>query len=128
MKVVIDPGQDRLSCFDESRRISSFQLGPISKSAAKQRAGRAGRTSEGYCFKLYDEEFERYAMKANKTPEIDSSPLDHFVLRLKTLKVPDLSKFSYLSQPNQDSLNSSVESMQIIGCLDDRKEITQIGR
>lgn len=59
IKVVIDPGQDRLRCYDQCRRVSSFQLGPISKSSAKQRAGRAGRTSEGYCFKLYDEDFER---------------------------------------------------------------------
>lgn len=67
-------------------------------------------------------------MAANKTPDIDCSSLDHLVLRLKTLKVKDLWMFPYLSKPKVDSLNSSVESMQLIGCLTDNHEITQIGR
>jgi HrpA-like RNA helicase len=53
VKVVIDVGFDREVVYDQKKRISSFELMPISKSAAKQRAGRAGRTSAGYCFRLY---------------------------------------------------------------------------
>lgn len=53
VKVVIDPGEDREMVFDQKTKISSLQLKAISKSSAKQRAGRAGRTNEGFCFRLY---------------------------------------------------------------------------
>lgn len=68
VKVVVDPGQDRENIYDQKKKISSFQLKAISKSAAKQRAGRAGRTSEGFCFRLYEQQFEKDSMAANKTP------------------------------------------------------------
>jgi HrpA-like RNA helicase len=128
VKVVIDPGQDRENVYDQKKKISSFQMKPISRSAAKQRAGRAGRTSAGYCFRLYDLNFEKDSMPANKTPEIESVPLDIIVLRLKALKIENLLDFPYLSKPKEDSISASVESMQLIGCLDYRQEITPIGR
>ena len=56
MKVVIDPGEDREMVFDQKTKISSLKLKTISKSSAKQRAGRAGRTNEGFCFRLYSDQ------------------------------------------------------------------------
>lgn len=67
VKVVIDLGQDREMVYDQVKRISSFQLMTISQSAAKQRAGRAGRTSAGFCFRLYEED-EMKKMRLNKRP------------------------------------------------------------
>lgn len=58
IKVVIDTGEDRQTVYDQKKKITAFELKPISKSAAKQRAGRAGRTSAGYCFRLYSKEYE----------------------------------------------------------------------
>lgn len=126
--MVIDPGHDRENVYDQKKKISSFQLKAISRSAAKQRAGRAGRTSPGYCFRMYDESFEKEKMPANKTPEIESVPLDIIVLRLKALRIKDLLNFPYLSKPKEENIKASVESMQLIGCLDYRQEITAIGR
>lgn len=67
VKVVIDPGIDREMVFDQASRISSMQIKTISESSAKQRAGRAGRTNTGFCFRLYSEEDKR-KMRSNKTP------------------------------------------------------------
>lgn len=53
VKVVIDTGEDRQTVYDQKKKITAFELKPISKSAAKQRAGRAGRTGPGFCFRLY---------------------------------------------------------------------------
>lgn len=53
VKVVIDPGMDREMVYDQKSKITSMKLQNISQSSAKQRAGRAGRTNEGYCFRLY---------------------------------------------------------------------------
>jgi HrpA-like RNA helicase len=53
VKVVVDPGFDREQVYDQKNRVSSRKLINISQSSAKQRAGRAGRTSKGFCFRLY---------------------------------------------------------------------------
>lgn len=113
--------------YDQSKRISSFELKQISQSAAKQRAGRAGRTSAGYCFRLY-EESEMKEMRLNKCPEIESTPLDIVVLRLKQLQINDIENFPYLSPPDAANLKQSLEAMQLIGCLDEKEQINEIGR
>lgn len=51
--VVVDPGEDMKKVYDQAQKISSMRLMKISQSTAKQRAGRAGRTSKGFCFRLY---------------------------------------------------------------------------
>ena len=56
VKVVIDPGEDREMIFDQKSKIITMQLKKISKSSAKQRAGRAGRTNSGFCFRLYSKQ------------------------------------------------------------------------
>ncbi len=67
VKVVIDPGVDRELVYDQRFRVSSRKLINISQSSAKQRAGRAGRTSRGFCFRLYSES-ELNKFRVNKTP------------------------------------------------------------
>ena len=53
---VIDPGFSKQNVYDPRTRISSLLVTPISKASARQRAGRAGRTRPGKCFRLYTEE------------------------------------------------------------------------
>lgn len=53
---VIDPGFSKQNVYDPRTRISSLLVTPISRASARQRAGRAGRTREGKCFRLYTEE------------------------------------------------------------------------
>ena len=67
VKVVVDPGEDREMVFNPKTKISSLQLRQISESSAKQRAGRAGRTNEGFCFRLYSTK-EKINFVKNKTP------------------------------------------------------------
>jgi HrpA-like RNA helicase len=64
--------------------------------------------------------FEKEGMPANKTPEIESIPLDILVLRLKSLKIADILTFRYLSKPKEENIKASMETMQLIGCLDDQ--------
>lgn len=54
--------------------------------------------------------------------------LDTVVLRLKSLKIKDVLSFDYLSPPDPKGLKVSVETMKIMGCLDNREEITEIGK
>ena len=71
----------------------------ICQSSAKQRAGRAGRTNTGYCFRLYSKR-DKNAFSVNKVPEIQNMALDTVVLRLKSLRIEDIINFPYLSPPN----------------------------
>ena len=53
VRVVVDPGEDIELIYDQRYKFSSMKIRPISQSSAKQRAGRAGRTAPGFCFRLY---------------------------------------------------------------------------
>jgi HrpA-like RNA helicase len=65
--VVIDPGYDYEMVYDQKYKVSSMKLMEISQSSAKQRAGRAGRTGPGVCFRLYSEE-KFLKRRPNKVP------------------------------------------------------------
>lgn len=67
VKVVIDPGMDREMIYDQKNKITSMKLQNISQSSAKQRAGRAGRTNTGYCFRLYSKK-DKNSFSVNKLP------------------------------------------------------------
>lgn len=69
VKVVIDPGEDIELIYDQKFKYSSMKIQKISQSSAKQRAGRAGRTAPGFCFRLYSQD-EFFKRRLNKTPEI----------------------------------------------------------
>lgn len=53
VRVVVDPGEDYELVYNQQFKFSSMKLRLISQSSAKQRAGRAGRTAPGFCFRLY---------------------------------------------------------------------------
>ena len=65
-------------------------MSPISKASAQQRAGRAGRTRPGKCFRLYTEKAYKVEMQDNTYPEILRSNLGSVVLQLKKLGIDDL--------------------------------------
>ena len=114
--------------YDQKNKISSRKIRPISQSAAKQRLGRAGRTNEGYCFRLYSQEGKK-SLRVNKTPEIQNMALDTLILRIKSLGLEDVIGFPYLSRPDSEGLKESLETMKMLECLDEKTgKITEIGR
>ena len=70
------------SRFNSSTRINELVTVWTSQASAKQRAGRAGRTSAGLCFRLYPQAFFDECLPQQTTPEILRSPLDDIVLQL----------------------------------------------
>ena len=97
---MIDPGRDLELVFDQKYKYSSMKLQEITKSSAKQRMGRAGRTGPGVVFRLYSKD-SYGGRQDNKTPEIQNSSLETVVLRLKTLKIKDVINFPYISSPSR---------------------------
>ncbi|KAJ4457795.1 putative Pre-mRNA-splicing factor ATP-dependent RNA helicase prp16 [Paratrimastix pyriformis] len=94
---VIDSGIERRAIFDTRRSLDVLTTCLITKSSAKQRAGRAGRTQPGICWHLYTRaDFE--GMDANVPSEIMRSSPMGAILLLKSLGVTDLSTFNYLER------------------------------
>lgn len=72
---VIDPGFAKQKVYNPRIRVESLLVSPISKASAQQRAGRAGRTRPGKCFRLYTEKAFKNEMQDNTYPEILRSNL-----------------------------------------------------
>ena len=67
---VVDPGLSKQKVYNPRLRIESLLVSPISRASAKQRAGRAGRTRPGKCFRLFTERSMTKDLKENTIPEI----------------------------------------------------------
>lgn len=86
---VIDCGFVKLKWYDSDSRTDSLAVVPISKAAAEQRAGRAGRIRHGKIFRLYTE--EEYNKLQNQTvPEMERSDLCSTILFLKALGIKNI--------------------------------------
>ena len=80
-------------------------MSAISKASAQQRAGRAGRTKPGKCFRLYTEKAYQNEMQDNTYPEILRSNLGTVVLQLKKLGIDDLVHFDFMDPPGRVHVN-----------------------
>ncbi|KAJ7470884.1 pre-mRNA-splicing factor ATP-dependent RNA helicase PRP43 [Mycena latifolia] len=124
---VVDPGFSKLGVYNPRIRIESQLVSPISKAAAQQRAGRAGRTRPGKCFRLYTElDFLRELDEQN-TPEILRSNLSSMVIQLVKFGIKDLVRFDYLDAPAPESLMRALELLNYLDALDDEGNITTVG-
>jgi len=84
---VIDPGFSKQKIYNPRIRVESLLVSPISKASAKQRAGRAGRTRAGKCFRLYTEKDFIKELEEQTHPEILRSNLSNIVLELMKLGI-----------------------------------------
>jgi ATP-dependent RNA helicase DDX35 len=93
---VIDCGFMKLRINDLDNGIESLKVVKISKSSAKQRAGRAGRILAGKCYRLYTES-DYKKLLPTQIPEIQRTNLAPVILQLKSLGIQNILKFNYIS-------------------------------
>ncbi|KAG4102615.1 P-loop containing nucleoside triphosphate hydrolase protein [Neocallimastix lanati (nom. inval.)] len=124
---VIDPGFSKQKVYNPRIRIESLLVSPISKASAKQRAGRAGRTREGKCFRLYTEQSYIKDLNEQTYPEIMRSNLGSVVLQLKKLGIDDLVHFDFMDAPAPETLMRALELLNYLEALDDEGELTKTG-
>ena len=96
---VVDPGFSKQKVFNPRIRVESLLVSPISRASAQQRAGRAGRTKPGKCFRLYTEKSFLEDMIEQTYPEILRCNLGSVVLQLKKLGIDDLVHFDFMDPP-----------------------------
>ena len=125
---VIDTGFVKQTSFNPATGMESLIVTPISKAAADQRAGRAGRTAPGVCFRLYTAWSFEKELDANTTPEIQRTNLISVILMLKSLGINDLVNFDFMDPPPANTIMRSLEMLYALGALNDKGELTRLGR
>jgi len=125
---VVDPGLFKQKLYNPRTHSESLLVSPISRASAMQRAGRAGRTQPGKCFRLYTEETFRTELPESTYPEIIRSNLCAVVLTLKKLGIDDLVHFDFMEPPSPESMMRALEMLHFLGSVDDECDVTEIGR
>jgi len=124
---VVDPGFAKQKVYNPRIRVESLLVSPVSKASASQRAGRAGRTKPGKCYRLYTEKAFKGELTEQTYPEILRSNLGVVVLTLKKLGIDDLVHFDFLDPPAPETLMRALEMLNYLECLNDDGEMTEIG-
>jgi ATP-dependent helicase HrpB len=127
VRVVIDSGLSRVPRYEPDVGLTRLETVRVSRAAADQRRGRAGRTEPGVCYRLWDEpqtgSFEPYTR-----PEIMSADLSSFVLDLAQWGASDLSKLAFLDAPPAPALNQARALLTELGAIEGQGRITEEGR
>ncbi len=123
---VIDSGFIKQIEFDPSTGIETLAARPHAKSGCVQRAGRAGRTAPGECWRLYTEN-DFNSRQEFQTPEIQRSSLAHVVLMMKKISIEDVKSFEFIDPPEVKALEQAIETLKTLGALDEDERITNIG-
>ncbi|KAK8807308.1 hypothetical protein WA158_004067 [Blastocystis sp. Blastoise] len=125
---VIDCGFSKQKVYNPTLRAEYLLVTPISKVNAQQRAGRAGRTRPGKCFRLYTEQSYKNDLIEQPYPEIIRSDITSTVLVLKTLGVENLLTFDFMDPPASTTMIRALEQLNFLGALDNDGNLTKLGR
>ncbi|OVA04864.1 Helicase [Macleaya cordata] len=126
---VVDCGKAKETSYDALNNTPCLLPSWISKAAARQRRGRAGRVQPGECYHLYPkcvyDSFADYQL-----PELLRTPLQSLCLQIKSLQLGSISEFlsRALQSPEPLSVQNAIEYLKIIGALDEKENLTTLGR
>ncbi|KAJ9480188.1 putative Pre-mRNA-splicing factor ATP-dependent RNA helicase PRP43 (putative) [Pseudozyma hubeiensis] len=108
--------------------VDDVRVEAISRASAIQRAGRAGRTRPGKCFRLYTEQVFCKEMRASSVPEMQRTDLSSTILLLKSLGIDNLVKFAWVPPaPTASNLASALEKLHTLGAIDPHTRLTTPG-
>ena len=126
IKTVIDSGMAKINFYNQVNYSSSLITQGISKSSAQQRKGRAGRTSPGFCYRLYSK--DDYDSKQDyTTEEILRTDLSEVVLRMSDLGIYDFENFPFITRPKKAAIISAEKTLRDINAIDKERRLTNIG-
>ena len=124
---VIDSGLSKLNHYNPHTFTSSLVEASISKASANQRKGRAGRTREGVCYRLYSrKDFENRPLFT--TEEIYRTDLSEVVLRMADLGITSFEEFDFISSPAKDALIAAIETLNLLDALESDHSLSKTGK
>lgn len=126
IRYVFDCGRAKEKKYDLTTGVQTFEIGWISKASANQRAGRAGRTGPGHCYRLYssavfERDFDEYA-----EPEIMRTPLEGVILQLKSMGAPVLG-FPFPTPPDRTNMQKAENLLSYLGAVSSDGKVTKLG-
>jgi len=127
VRVVIDSGLARVQRYEPDLGLSRLETVRVSRAAADQRRGRAGRTEPGVCYRLW-EEASTGAMEPYATPEILSADLSGLVLDLAAWGARDPASLAWLDAPPAPAVKEARALLRDLDALDGEGAITDEGR
>ncbi len=116
VRLVIDSGLARIPRYDPCRGINTLLIEKISRAAADQRAGRAGRTAPGHCLRLWTEH-DQTGRPAQELSEVKRLDLSEVLLTLKASGVNDVRSFRWLEAPAAPALERAEELLSDLGAI-----------
>ncbi|RZC88456.1 hypothetical protein C5167_016256 [Papaver somniferum] len=116
VKYVVDSGMVKESRFEASSGMNVLKVCRVSRSAANQRAGRAGRTSPGKCYRLYSE-FDFQSMPSHQEPEIQRVHLGVAVLRILSVGITDVQEFDFVDAPSPKAIDRAIKNLIQLGAI-----------
>ncbi|XP_052195385.1 ATP-dependent RNA helicase DEAH11, chloroplastic-like [Diospyros lotus] len=129
VKYVVDSGMVKESKFEPGTGMNVLKVCSISQSSANQRAGRAGRTEPGRCYRLYSE-YDFDLMRPHQEPEICRVHLGVAVLRILALGIKDVQSFDFVEAPSATAIDMAIRNLIQLGAVvlkNDELELTKDG-
>jgi ATP-dependent RNA helicase HrpB len=127
VRVVVDSGLARVPRYEPDVGLTRLETVRVSRAAADQRCGRAGRTAPGVCYRLWDEP-QTASLEPYAQPEILAADLSALVLDLAQWGVADPAKLTFLDPPPAPSLNEARTLLTALGAIDGAGRITPEGK
>ena len=124
---VIDSGLAKLNFYNPRTFTSTLSETQVSKASCNQRRGRAGRTREGTCYRLYGrKDFESRPLYT--TEEIYRTDLSEVVLQMADLGITDFMGFDFISHPGKEGIIGAIDTLDMLGALDEERNLSSIGK
>ena len=127
VRVVIDSGLARVPRFETDVGVTRLETVRVSRAAADQRRGRAGRTEPGVCYRLWDEP-QTQSLPAFAEPEIRSADLAAMLLDCAEWGTADPRSLSWIDPPSATAIEAAREELTELEALDAEGRITALGR
>jgi ATP-dependent RNA helicase HrpA len=127
IRYVIDPGTARISRYSHRLKVQRLPIEAISQASANQRKGRCGRTSDGICIRLYDEE-DFLGRPEFTDPEILRTNLASVILQMASARLGDIDDFGFLDPPDRNQIRDGVQLLEELGALEPDGALTALGR
>ena len=118
IRYVVDTGKTKTKFYDKVTGVSAFKVTWTSKASANQRAGRAGRTSPGHCYRLYSSAVFNNELEQFSPPEIVRRPVEDLVLQMKAMCIDKVVNFPFPTPPNAESLKAAEDLLIALGALE----------
>ncbi|KAK4127507.1 P-loop containing nucleoside triphosphate hydrolase protein [Parathielavia appendiculata] len=127
IRYVFDCGRSKERKYDPVSGVQSFEIDWISKASAKQRAGRAGRTGPGHCWRLYSSAVYERDFPEFSAPELLRMPIEGVVLQLKSMNLQHVVNFPFPTPPDRWSIIKAEKLLTSLSAISPSGQITPVG-